>query len=63
MDSGRGTQTEMIQLSSGPDKTHYGTSGNVTCPVDNQKNTDGRHAEGNEGIQNLGYQADDDYLK
>ncbi|XP_029705588.1 protein FAM177A1-like [Takifugu rubripes] len=63
MDSLRRTQTKMIQLSSGPDKTHYGTSGNVTHPVDSQKNTNGRHTEGNEGVQNRGYQADDDYLK
>lgn len=63
MDSERRTQTEMIQLSSGQDKTNYGTTGNVTRPVDSQKNTNGRHTEGNEGAQNLGYQADDDYLK
>lgn len=63
MDSGRGAQTEMIQLSSGSDKKHYGTPGNATGPVDNQKNTDVRQTEGNEGVQNLGYQADDDYLK
>lgn len=62
MDSERRTQTEMIQLSPGPDKTHYGTSGTVTRPVASQKNTDGRRTEGN-GVQNHGYQADDDYLK
>lgn len=63
MDSESKTQTEMIQLSSGPDKTQYGTSGNVTRPVDSKKNTNWRHTEGNEGVQNVGYQADDDYLK
>lgn len=63
MDSERRAQTEVIQLSPGPDKTHYGTSGNVTRPVDSQKNTAGKHLEAQEGVHNHGYQADDDYLK
>lgn len=49
----------MLQLSPGMDMTHYGTSGNVTCPMDNQKSTDGKRIDGNKGCDNNGYQADD----
>lgn len=49
----------MLQLSPGMDKTDYGTSVNVTCSVDNQKSTDGKHIDGNKGCDNNGYQADD----
>lgn len=63
MDTDRKTQTEMTELSPGPDKTHYGTSGNVTCSGDNQKYNDGKLVDGDAGCYNHGYQADDDYLK
>ncbi|CAG12998.1 unnamed protein product [Tetraodon nigroviridis] len=56
-DSDRRTQTEMLQLSSGMDKTHYGTSANVTCSMDNQKSADGKR-DGNKGFDNKAYQVD-----
>lgn len=56
------TQTEMLQLSPGVEKTHYGTSGNITCSMDNQKSTDREQKGGHKGCDNNGYQPDD-YLK
>lgn len=63
MDADRKTQTEMTDLSPGPHKTHYGTSGNVKRSVDDQKNNDGKPVDGKAGCYNHGYRADDDYLK
>lgn len=58
MDNERKSQTEMIQLSSGLDKTHYGTSGTLTSK-DNQKSTDAKQI-GSKGCHNNAYQADDE---
>lgn len=57
-----GGQAETIHLSPGLDGSHYGATGDVSCPVDPQESCEEKHVW-RKGRHNRGYQADEDQLK
>lgn len=56
-------QTETMTLSPRSDGSHYGATGDVSCPANPQESSDEKHMAGKEGCHNKGYQADEEHLK
>ncbi|XP_049446640.1 meprin A, alpha (PABA peptide hydrolase), tandem duplicate 1 isoform X2 [Epinephelus fuscoguttatus] len=52
-------QAETIQLSPGPDGSHYGATGDTKCLADSQESCDKKHMDTSRGCQNRAYQADE----
>lgn len=56
-------KAEMIHLSLTRDRSHYGATGNARHPVNSPENGDENHMDINKGLNNRGYQADEDNLE
>ncbi|XP_004542399.1 uncharacterized protein LOC101488067 [Maylandia zebra] len=56
-------QAETVTLSPRSDWSHYGATGDVSCPPNPQESSDEKQMAGKEGCHNKGYQADEEHLK